>query len=62
MHEITSRNLAVAFLIMLGLFVGVAAIDALPPDDHEVLVLRTAQEMHDRGDWIVPFLQRFTPA
>ena len=55
MHEITSRNLAVAFLIMLGLFVGVAAIDALPPDDHEVLVLRTAQEMHDRGDWIVPF-------
>ena len=55
MHETTSRNLAFAFLITLGLFAGVAAIDVLPPDDHEVLVLRTAQEMHDRDDWIVPF-------
>ena len=37
------------------LLVGSGGILSLPPDEHEVLVLQTAQEMWARGDWITPY-------
>ncbi|MEE2982302.1 MAG: glycosyltransferase family 39 protein [Pseudomonadota bacterium] len=43
------------FVIVLGAVMGGAAMTSLPADDHEVLVLRTSQEMYERGDWIVPY-------
>ncbi len=45
----------VLFVIVLGAVLGSAAMTSLPADDHEVLVLRTSQEMHERDDWIVPY-------
>lgn len=44
--------LAVAVLATL---VAVSGTGELPPDEHEVLVLRTVQEMAARGEWIVPW-------
>ncbi len=52
----TARSLpALAFLLVVGIAVAAAAIRTLPADDHEVLVLRTSQEMQQRGDWVVPY-------
>ncbi len=46
---------AVGFLTGLALVIGLAAIARLPIDEHEALVLRTAEEMTARGDWVVPW-------
>ncbi len=47
--------LGLGIVLALAVVIGVAGITTLPPDEHEVLVLRTASEMHTRGDWIVPY-------
>ncbi|MHB1157708.1 MAG: ArnT family glycosyltransferase [Phycisphaerales bacterium] len=44
-------------ILAAALCIGVAGMRVIPPDAHEVYVLRTAQEMHERGDWIVPVYQ-----
>ena len=41
--------------VLLALAVGLSGILVLPPDEHEVLVLRSTQEMLQRGDWVVPY-------
>jgi 4-amino-4-deoxy-L-arabinose transferase-like glycosyltransferase len=46
---------SVAGILALALVVGSAGIIQLPVEAHEALVLRTTQEMHDRGDWILPY-------
>lgn len=42
-------------LLMLALAVAATGIAGLPPDGHEVFVVQTAQEMLQRGDWLVPY-------
>ncbi len=37
---------------------GVAGIAELPLDSHEAFVAQTAQEMHNRGDWLVPYFNQ----
>ena len=48
-------QIAFVALLVVGIVVAGSAISTLPPDDHEVLVLRTAQEMQQRDDWVVPY-------
>ena len=47
--------LLVLALLALALAIGLAGMATLPPDEHEILVLRSAHEMQARGDWIVPY-------
>lgn len=42
-------------LVLAALLAGVPGLASLPPDEHEVLVLQTAREMHARGEWVVPW-------
>src|SRR5690242_19850383 len=42
-------------MVVLALLIGAAGAATLPLDDHEVLVVQTAQEMRERHDWIVPY-------
>jgi 4-amino-4-deoxy-L-arabinose transferase-like glycosyltransferase len=49
--------LTVAILIAASI-VGVAGIAKLPLDSHEAFVAQTAQEMHDRADWLVPYFNQ----
>ena len=42
-------------LLGLTLLVCIAGTYTLPMDGHEVYVVQTAQEMHDRNDWIIPW-------
>lgn len=42
-------------LVLLAITIGLNGIDDLPVDRHEAFVLRTTQEMHNRGDWTVPY-------
>ena len=49
------RWVALVALLLLASVIGGAGMASLPPDEHEVLVLRTATEMHARGDWLVPY-------
>jgi 4-amino-4-deoxy-L-arabinose transferase-like glycosyltransferase len=42
-------------MLGLALLIGAAGAATLPLDDHEVLVVQTAQEMRERHDWIVPY-------
>ena len=51
---IQQRMLACSFFLV-ALIIGWSGMASLPPDEHEILVLRTAQEMHARGDWVVPY-------
>lgn len=51
----TPQWLGLGIMLALAIVVGVAGMADLPPDEHEVLVLRTATEMHARGDWVVPY-------
>lgn len=47
---------AAPWLVLLAaVLAGVPGLATLPPDEHEVLVLQTAREMHARGDWLVPY-------
>ncbi|MFO1350975.1 MAG: phospholipid carrier-dependent glycosyltransferase [Gammaproteobacteria bacterium] len=48
-------RVAVLLLLILATLVAVVDVVHLPLDDHEVFVAESAQEMHDRGDWIVPY-------
>ncbi len=49
-----NTSLVVVILIVAtGIFA--AGTRSLPMDGHEVFVVQTAQEMHDRNDWIVPW-------
>ena len=47
--------LVAALLFVAALMIGLSGIASLPPDEHEILVLRSAHEMHARGDWVVPY-------
>jgi 4-amino-4-deoxy-L-arabinose transferase-like glycosyltransferase len=49
------QPLLVGVLFVVALAIGLRGITSLPPDEHEILVLRTAHEMQARGDWIVPY-------
>ena len=49
------QRLVVAVMFALAMAIGLRGISSLPPDEHEILVLRTAHEMHARGDWVVPY-------
>ncbi|MEQ8494116.1 MAG: hypothetical protein RLW42_07840, partial [Gammaproteobacteria bacterium] len=42
-------------LLLLAGVLGSVRLASLPPDEHEVLVLRTVEEMAARGDWVVPY-------
>ena len=55
--KLTKIQLAVLSLVAITLasVIAFSGISDLPPDDHEVLVLQTTQEMHDHGDWIMPY-------
>jgi len=44
-----------AGVLACALAVTAAGTVTLPLDDHEAFVVQTAQEMRDRGDWIVPY-------
>ncbi len=44
-----------ALLGVCCLLSGVLASSSIPLDSHEILVAETAQEMIQRGDWIVPY-------
>ena len=49
------QHLLLVLLLLAALLVGVRGMATLPPDEHEILVLRTSHEMSMRGDWIVPY-------
>jgi len=44
------------WLVALTLLVGAANMVDLPMEPHETFVVRTVEEMHDRGDFVVPYL------
>jgi len=44
-----------SLLILASVIIGLAGTMDLPMDAHEVFVVQTAQEMHNRDDWIVPW-------
>lgn len=44
------------WLVALTLLVGAANMVGLPMEPHETFVVRTVEEMHDRGDFVVPYL------
>jgi 4-amino-4-deoxy-L-arabinose transferase-like glycosyltransferase len=46
------RHTAIA---VLALLIAAGGAARLPLDDHDVLVVQTAQEMRERRDWIVPY-------
>lgn len=48
-------RLVIALLLLAAGLIGLRGMASLPPDEHEILVLRTTHEMHARGDWIVPY-------
>ncbi len=50
----THYLLASLLIALLGLSIGCIHAD-LPLEDHEIYVVRTVQEMHDRHDWLVPY-------
>jgi 4-amino-4-deoxy-L-arabinose transferase-like glycosyltransferase len=50
-----STRLVMVLLLLAAGLIGLRGMASLPPDEHEILVLRTAHEMHARGDWIVPY-------
>lgn len=54
----TRREMAVWrwALVILTILVGLANMVDLPMEPHETYVVRTVEEMHDRGDWVVPYL------
>ncbi|HET7687674.1 MAG TPA: glycosyltransferase family 39 protein [Candidatus Macondimonas sp.] len=43
-------------LVCLALLSGLANMVDLPMEPHETFVVRTAEEMHDRKEWVVPYL------
>lgn len=47
-------RLGAAAVLLVTLAVTAAGTRTLPIDDHETFVVQTAQEMRERGDWIVP--------
>lgn len=53
----TGRSVALflAFVLLLGALIATSGSVTLPMDGHEAFVVQTAQEMHDRNDWIVPW-------
>ncbi|MGE0861963.1 MAG: ArnT family glycosyltransferase, partial [Gammaproteobacteria bacterium] len=50
-----ARLVPALLLFAAALAIGLCGIASLPPDEHEILVLRSAHEMHARGDWVVPY-------
>jgi|GEM_PF-6066822 len=50
----THYLLASLLIAVLGLAIACVNAD-LPLEDHEIYVVRTVQEMHDRHDWLVPY-------
>jgi 4-amino-4-deoxy-L-arabinose transferase-like glycosyltransferase len=46
---------AIALILGLAAVVAAAGTATLPLEGHEALVVQTAQEMHQRGDYIVPY-------
>lgn len=48
-------RLVIVLLLAAAGLIGLRGMASLPPDEHEILVLRSAHEMHARGDWIVPY-------
>ena len=55
MFATPAQRLLVGVLFAVALAIGLRGMASLPPDEHEILVLRTAHEMRARGDWIVPY-------
>ena len=51
----TQARISFVLMLIFGMAVAGSAISTLPADDHEVLVLRTSQEMQQRDDWVVPY-------
>jgi len=45
----------VGAVLLVGVLVGAPGIVSLPMEGHEVFVAETAQQMHNRGDWVVPY-------
>lgn len=48
-------RLAHAAVLACALVVAGSGAGTLPIDDHEAFVVQTAQEMRERGDWVVPY-------
>ena len=44
-----------ALILVLAAIIATAGATTLPLEEHEAFVLQTTREMHDRGDWIVPW-------
>lgn len=49
------KRLHLLLLTLLALGVAASGMFSLPIEEHEALVLRTVEEMHQRGDWITPY-------
>ncbi len=48
-------RLGVLIALTLAVLLSLSRIADLPADGHEVFVLETTQEMHDHGNWVVPW-------
>ena len=48
-------KLAAGAVLALALMVGTVGNNHVPLDLHEVYVVQTAEEMHERGEWVVPY-------
>lgn len=46
------RRLTIIILAWLAVFAG---INSIPIEEHEAFVLQTAREMHQTGDWVLPY-------
>ncbi|MBU0679486.1 MAG: glycosyltransferase family 39 protein [Verrucomicrobia bacterium] len=55
--DLSSRTFkwGAVLILLLSCLVSTLSLESVPLESHEALVLQTAKEMHDRGDWIVPF-------
>jgi len=60
LSEITRRpdrgvGVFLSCMLVLGVLIAASGSVSLPMDGHEVFVVQTTQEMHDRNDWVVPW-------
>lgn len=53
--RIARERLETALVLAIAVITSFAWLGAAPLDGHEVLVVETATEMHERGDWITPY-------
>lgn len=57
-HSPKQIKIAIVVLLLIASAIASSGNISLPLDAHETFVVQTTQEMHDRGDWIIPYFNK----